>query len=73
MPQNIVHEKVSMLTTAFVLSLEVFAQSEGMGTHNGNSSGSYSFSGTQMLLVAILLVLIIGGLVWFLINSKKGK
>ena len=49
------------------------AQNNGMGNHNGNSYGNYSFSGTQILLGAILGVLIIGGLVWFLNNSGKEK
>jgi len=64
-------KKLLILTTAFVLSFAAFAQNEGMSNQNGNSSGNYSFSGTQILLGAILLVLIIGGLMWFFNNSRK--
>ncbi|MES2331098.1 MAG: hypothetical protein V4539_15955 [Bacteroidota bacterium] len=66
-------KKILGLIVVTTLSTMAVAQDNGMGNHNGNSSGNYSFSGTQMLLGAILLVLIIGGVVWFLNNSRKAK
>lgn len=47
------------------------AQDNGMGSHNGNSSGNYSFSGTQMLLGAILIVLIVAVVLWVSNNRRN--
>lgn len=64
-------KKLLILFIAFTLSIGVFAQHDGgmMGNPNGNSS----FSTTEMFLGGILIVLIIGGVIWFVNNSRKAK
>ena len=68
-------KKIVVLICAFTVNFVVFAQNDGgnMGNHNGNSSGYSSFSTTQLLLGAILIVLIIGGVIWVANNSRKAK
>ena len=64
-------KKILSLVVGATLSIVAMAQDNGMGNHNGNSSGT-SFSGTEMLLGGILLVLIIGIAAW-VFNSRRNR
>jgi uncharacterized membrane protein len=68
-------KRVLILIYALTVSIGVFAQNDDrmMGNRNGNSSGSSSFSTTEVFLGAILIVLIIGGVIWIVNNSRKEK
>ncbi len=58
-----------ILCAAFTLSVSAFAQD---GRMMGNNNGNYSFSGTEMLLGAILIILIVAVLVWVL-DSRRNR
>lgn len=65
-------KKILSLVYITLLSAVVFAQDSGMGNHNGNSSANYSISGTQMLLIAILLVLIVA-VILLVFNTRRNR
>jgi hypothetical protein len=64
-------KKLLILIAVFTLSIGPFAQHDGMAHNNGNSSSG--FSTTEILLGIIVIGLLVGGLVWFVNNSRKAK
>ena len=60
-----------ILIAALALCTGLFAQDGGMMRNNGNGNGNYSFSGTEMLLGAILIVLVVALLVWVLSKRRN--
>lgn len=62
-------KKLLILIAALTLSVGAFAQD---GRMMGNNNGNYSFSGTEMLLGAILMLLVVGILVWVL-DSRRNR
>lgn len=59
------------LTLTF--SLDILAQNRGMGNGHGDFNGNSSYSVTEMLLGAILIVIVIALLMRFFNNSRNGK
>ena len=62
-------KKLMILIAALTLSVGAFAQD---GRMMGNNNGNYSFSGTEMLLGAILILLVVAILIWVL-DSRRNR
>ena len=66
-------KKMMMFFLAFTYSLGVLAQHQEMGNNHGNFNGNSSFSTTEILLGAILIVIILAFLMRSFNNSRNGK
>lgn len=66
-------KKLMAFFLALTFSLGVLAQNQGMGNGHGDFNGNSSYSVTEMLLGAILIVIIIALLMRSFNKSRNGK
>ena len=66
-------KKLIAFFLAIIFSSGILAQNRGMGNGHGDFNGNSSYSVTEMLLGAILIVIVIALLMRFFNNSRNGK